>query len=323
MKNKNKRANMLLRIIIITLIITQTNSPTLADVGSFQDYSSGGSSSGFSYSSSSSYSSSYSSSSSSDYSSGSSSRRRSSKDASKDPNFYMFMGIVTVFIIVTIIIGYKRKPKNHNKNVNRNVNKPQSITYNRTKVTYNNTGVVASLKKVDPNFNRSEFENYVKEIFIKLQNAWTEKNWEKIRPFESEELFEQHKAQLDGYIKNNQINVMEKISVNDINLISFEQTEKNDIIVLDLDSRMCDYIIDATTKAIIKGNKTKEYYSTYTLTFMRTNGNVTKKGEIEKKNCPNCGAPLTITSSGRCEYCNSVITTEDYSWVLTNLTKRI
>ena len=34
--------------------------------------------------------------------------------------------------------------------------------------------------------------------------------------------------------------------------------------------------------------------------------------------CPNCGAPLEISSSGVCEYCGSVVTTGQYSWVLTD-----
>ena len=40
-------------------------------------------------------------------------------------------------------------------------------------------------------------------------------------------------------------------------------------------------------------------------------------GEI--MNCPNCGAPTQITSSGKCEYCGSIITTGEHSWALSNL----
>jgi len=38
--------------------------------------------------------------------------------------------------------------------------------------------------------------------------------------------------------------------------------------------------------------------------------------KAEGHNCPNCGAPLEISSSGQCGYCNSVVTTGQYSWVL-------
>ena len=41
--------------------------------------------------------------------------------------------------------------------------------------------------------------------------------------------------------------------------------------------------------------------------------------ELNEMNCPNCGAPTNITSSGKCSYCGSVITTKDYGWVLAGL----
>ena len=59
----------------------------------------------------------------------------------------------------------------------------------------------------------------------------------------------------------------------------------------------------------------------YRLTFMRKAGVKTKEGTNAKSttNCPNCGAPTQITSAGKCEYCNSVITTGEHDWVLSNL----
>ena len=47
----------------------------------------------------------------------------------------------------------------------------------------------------------------------------------------------------------------------------------------------------------------------------------TKEGssELNTANCPNCGAPTQITSAGKCEYCNSIVTTGEFSWVLNNL----
>ena len=43
--------------------------------------------------------------------------------------------------------------------------------------------------------------------------AWTACDWEVIRTFETKELFEQHKAQLQGYIDNHTVNVMDRICV--------------------------------------------------------------------------------------------------------------
>ena len=84
---------------------------------------------------------------------------------------------------------------------------------------------------------------------------------------------------------------------------------------------MADYIIDETTSKVLKGDKQTERVNTYLLTFIRKDGVKTMPGTIEVNttNCPNCGAPTLITSSGKCEYCGSVLTTGEYNWVLSNL----
>lgn len=292
-------------MILIAMVISR---PVFADVGSFESYDSGSSSSWGGSSS---------------WDSGSSSSWDWDSDYSYSSGGYSFPIIfggggwyLIVIIVIAIVISIS-KSKHRNQH--------NQINYNYTpNPTYNDDLVTNKIKQVDNNFNEEDFKGFAREVFIKLQNAWTDRDWEKIRPFESTELYEQHKEQLEGYIRNNQINVMERICVNWVHLLSFEQSGGKDILKVDLNSRMGDYIIDATTKKVLKGDKTKEYYHTYTLTFVRTSGTLTVVGndKLNTTNCPNCGAPTEITSSGKCSYCNSIITTEDHGWVLSNLTRR-
>ena len=293
------------RIILLIILILIISTNTFADVGSFEDYDSG-----------SDWDSDWGSSWDSDYDSdwgSSSSGSYMPIYFGGDIGFYL---LIVFIAIVIAIIKSKSKSKNNLSTINLSNIKQTNV--------YEDKLVENKIKQVDPEFNSEEFQSFAKEVFIKLQNAWTDRDWEKIRPFESEELFEQHKAQLEGYIRNNQINVMERICVNWVHFLTFEQYAGNDILKIDLNSRMGDYIIDANTKKVLKGDKTKEYYHTYTLTFIRTTGTLSKQGEnmLKTTNCPNCGAPTTITSSGRCEYCNSVITTTNHGWVLSNLTRK-
>lgn len=275
----------------------------ISDVGSFESYDSGGSSGGSSFSGGSSYSgSSYSGSS---YRSGSSS---SSSDGGSMLGFIIF-----AIIIIAIIIASKR-------NGNNNSNAPTPPTnYN----TGNSALIEQKVKAVDPLFNREEFMSWTRTLFIKLQEAWTARDWETIRTFESVELFEQHKKQLQGYIDNHQINVMERIAVLSVELSEFSQTGDKDILTCVLKSRMNDYIIDDRTKQLLKGDKSRNIYGVYKMVFVRKTGVVTKgaTGEVNKMNCPNCGAPTAITSSGKCQYCGSVITTGEHDWVLNDLTR--
>lgn len=307
-------------ILALILMITMIDEISFADVGSFESYDSGSSwsSSSSDWGSSSSSSWDWGSDSSSSYSSSGSRHSGNGRPLGIKGNIIIGIEFVTIVVIAFAIDRWSKGRHPKLKTIKQHHSTEKHLNYN-------NEMVISLIRQVDPNFSRVKFESFAKEVFIKLQNAWTDRDWEKIRPFESAELFEQHKMQLDGYIKNNQINVMDRICVNDINFVSFEQSSDKDILVIDLDSRMSDYIIDATTKQVIRGNKDTEYYHTYTLTFTRKKGNLTENintNKLNTTNCPNCGAPTIITSAGRCEYCNSIIVTSDHGWVLSNLTRR-
>lgn len=295
---KNKLKKIILFIISLIYLITYTKSVE-ADVGSFESYSGGSSGGSSSWSRGSS----------------SSSRRGSSYSTSSgDADFEDLIWGIVIVIVIVLVVSKSRGGKN-NKDSLHQVD-PQGLSNEQRELQ-----VVEKIKQIDPLFNKEDFIVTSKNLFIKLQQAWTDRNWSIIRVFETNELFEQHKNQLQGYIDNNQINVMDRICVNYAYLYDFIQEGDKDILKIRLNSRMADYIIDATTKEVIKGDKQTERTNTYILTFVRKKGLQTKEGtdKINTTNCPNCGAPTQITSSGECEYCGSVITTGEYNWVLSNL----
>lgn len=227
-------------------------------------------------------------------------------------------GIIFFFIILAIIIVLSKKGK-----LNGN-SRPYYDHYHQTRTpipTYDSSNTINKIHEVDPYFNEDKFLSWAKTTFIKLQNAWTARDWEQIRTIESEELFEQHSAQIKRYIDKKQINVMDRIAVNYAKLYSFSQDEDKDTLSILLNSSMADYIIDENTQEVIQGDKITRRTKTYKMTFIRKKGLKTSESTDEKKttNCPNCGAPTNITSSGKCEYCGSVITIGEHDWVLSNL----
>ena len=232
---------------------------------------------------------------------------------------YMLFDNPILAIIVIIILAIVAK--NRRNIVRRNLDNIPSRKKVVNEPIINEGLVEAQVKEIDELFNKEEFISWAKTLFIKLQNAWTDRDWSVIRPFESNELFEQHKAQLDGYIRNKTINVMDRICVNYAKLYSFYQSGDKDVLIILLNCRMSDYIINEETKEVIKGDKETERVNTYKMTFIRKTGVKTKAGsnKLNTANCPNCGAPTQITSAGKCEYCNSIVTTGEFSWVLNNL----
>lgn len=291
-------------IMIITLFMIHTIS--FADVGSFDRYDSGDSWS----SSSSSWSSS-----SSSWDSGYSSDYSSSSDGDVTLWDLFVIGIIFIIIVATYIYVQKNQMTRRRNIPYRAVNTTPTVDVSQSHI------YAEKIKAFDPNFSEEKMLSWAKDLFVKLQNAWTARDWEPMRPFETESLFEQHKSQVQGYIDTNRINVMDRIAVNYATIYRFRQEGDRDILEIALKSTMKDYIIDATTKQVLEGNKQQDRVTVYKMTFERKTGVLTPEGtaEIKTTNCPNCGAPTKITSAGKCEYCGSVITTGANTWVLSGL----
>ena len=310
MKTNIKKLISLILMIVIISIYTYS----FADVGSFDRYDSPSWDSGSSWSSS-------------DWGSSSSSWDWDD-NYSSDGDLGFLIGLlfgssggrVVLIIIIIFIIVYSRKYKG-NPNVSRNIPKPNNSVNTSNINSTRSMQVAVEIMDNDKNFSEEKFISFTKELFVKLQNSWTARDWEPMRLFETPELFEQHKNQVQGYIDTNRINVMDRIAVNYAYLYNFKIQGENEILEVALKSTMKDYIIDATTKQVLEGNKTQDRHTIYKLTFERTKGTQTLKNtdEIKTTNCPNCGAPTKITSAGKCEYCDSVILTGDHGWVLSNL----
>ena len=307
----------IIRIVTICAVVLLLNlNVTFADVGSFDRYDSGSSSSDWGSSSSD-----WGSSSSSwDYDWGSSS---GGYYGGTFINFGSPEFIIIAIIVIAAIIFIKNYAKKKNGEGNNPFNFQSSMPVYTTSVhdVPQSHEQAEKIKAIDPLFSEEEFLSWTKDLYVKMQHAWTERKWEEMRPLETEKLFEQHNAQIQEYIRNKTINVVERIAVNYATIYSFRQTEEKDIVDVALKATKRDYIIDEKTGNVVQGNKNQDRITVYKMTFERTKGTLTAKGKenLDAKNCPNCGAPLKFTSSGKCEYCGSIVSTGVHDWVLSNL----
>lgn len=305
MKKRNKILKIIGMILIITIAIvgvTTLNNDVFADVGNNNRYPT------------------------SDYG-GSSDFGGSDFAIDGDIFFLIYMifdtfgftgGIIAIIVIFAFYKFNKYTNSKNKQNVRRNTMQQQvRRTPEKKGSSYSNRLAVEAVTTIDPNFSESVFLGWSKEVFLKIQEAWTKREWKTIRPFESNELFSQHSTQLEEYIRKGQINVVERINISDARIKDFVQRGSNEIMTVDLFAVMRDYVINENDKKVVEGDQLKDWNMHYELTFVRTSGVKTKIDEKNSTtNCPNCGAPTKITSSGQCEYCDSVITTGEYGWVL-------
>lgn len=180
--------------------------------------------------------------------------------------------------------------------------------------------IAKKIKEHDPDFSSERFLSWAEQVFVQLQQAWTERDWKKARPFESEELFNLHKSQLDEFIRNGTINIMENVCVNESFLCDYAVEDKYEFLAVFINTRYNDYIIKEDTKQVIRGNRDRTYNVQYKLKFMRSIGVKTDKfSNKSTMKCPNCGAPVDVNAAGQCAYCGTVITNGEHDWVLCNM----
>lgn len=228
-------------------------------------------------------------------------------------NYSIGAAVFTVVVILAFAYLISKKKKRYT---------PDHNTVQTFTVRNNTEEISNAVMKYDPAFSSEKFISRAKEAFITLQRAWSERDFDKVRNFEKEELFNQHKRQLDEYISKGWINELSRININQAYLFKYVRDNEYEYLTVYFDTRMGDYIKDENTGNIIKGDPAKDYYLKYLYTFMRKTGVLTDPAKSNKSvtNCPNCGAPTTVTSSGQCEYCGSVITTGEFDWVLSDIT---
>ncbi|PKM93292.1 MAG: hypothetical protein CVU84_16430 [Firmicutes bacterium HGW-Firmicutes-1] len=223
-----------------------------------------------------------------------------------------------IIVIAIVVFGLKSKTKRKsNRSINQQVNQ-----MNIPAGVKNNASIIEpAIKAIDPLFSTNKFLTWTEEVFMTLQQAWTARDWSKIRPFEKEELYRKHEMQLQEYINLGTINVMERINVNQTYLHKYVRDSEYEYLTVLLSARMNDYIINEKTREVVKGDPNREFFTDYLLTFMRKKGVLTDPAtsNLSTKSCPHCGAPVAITSAGKCEYCDFIVTTGEHDWVLSDL----
>ena len=272
----NKKVKSVLIFFALALICLMPFYKPQADSGFDGSYS-GGSSGGFSGSS---------------WSSGGSYYGGSYSSGDSDPVVLILPLGITLIIVAVAIISSRQKgtvmPTTTLKNV---------PPYDPEK-----------LKEYLPNFNPEEFKNKAYDIYKKVQVAWMEFDYDSMRKCVTDEMYNMYKAQLTTLSVKKQTNVMKDFGLLGFNIIGMEIKDKTVSLTVTMQVECFDYIVNKDGRVLRGTDKRKVIYN-YAMTF--------NKGISEKQNkCPNCGAPLENVNSSKCPYCDSVIISENYDWVL-------
>jgi len=223
------------------------------------------------------------------------------------------VSVISIIIIIVIILNVLKNARRRS---------PAAPFSGASTSSFSALEPISSLRAQDPQFSEAAIKEKIANLYVRMQSAWQDKEFGSMRPFMTDALYNQFMLQLDELIRSNCTNHVERIAVLDVTLLGWRSDEANDVLVAEVKSRIIDYISNDKTGKVISGSQTTEKFMTYEWTLIRSRGMKTPASAGKGKegtatiHCPSCGAPIEINQSAKCPYCDSVINSADYDWVI-------
>jgi predicted lipid-binding transport protein (Tim44 family) len=171
-------------------------------------------------------------------------------------------------------------------------------------------------KSMDPTFNESMFITKVNNIFVKLFTSIMMDKLNEVDHFVGDEVLLYAQGILNNAKNKGCRQMFDELNVKDSQIVNVEVKQDVYEIKVFLQSRYMDYIINLVNGNVISGDDTRRIAVDYNLIFTKK---IDAKEQGITRKCPSCRAPLSVNTSGVCEYCGSTYNQEDYDWVLTKL----
>lgn len=166
-----------------------------------------------------------------------------------------------------------------------------------------------------PDFRWEGFESRVRTIATELQDSWTARDWERVRPLESESLFQMHRYWMDAYRRQGLRNIVAGFRVKGVVPVKIDSDAFYESITVRLHAEGRDHTVDETGRVVAGSDLHLRRWTEYwTLIRTRTAG-----AGGNQALCPNCGAAVAVGATGICSYCGGKLTAGAFDWVLSKI----
>jgi predicted lipid-binding transport protein (Tim44 family) len=169
---------------------------------------------------------------------------------------------------------------------------------------------------MNPDFDWKRLHQRIQHIFAETQAAWSERKWERARPYVSDSLFQMLNYWISEYRGQHLRNVLEDVAIERIDPVKVTSDAFHDALTFRIYASMRDYTIDDKGGVVCGDRNRPRRFSEY-WTFIRRRG--AKGAGKGDENCPNCGAALKINMAGVCEFCGGKVTSGAFDWVLSRI----
>lgn len=150
----------------------------------------------------------------------------------------------------------------------------------------------------------------IKNIYIMLLHAISKENISIVDHCLDDELAKEFKQQIEKNMANNVRQVYRQLNISNVEIVN----EDIEFVTIEAQTRYITYFVDRKTNKYVSGDNTTRISNNVIMKF--------KKNDSKSKsvyNCPNCGAGLSINTSGICSYCNNPIGEQFSPYILCSI----
>ena len=173
------------------------------------------------------------------------------------------------------------------------------------------------LSKKDPEMSWEGLTERLGLIFQELQVAWSEREWKRARPYVSDSLFQTQQYWMAAYERAGLRNVTKNARITQVELARLVSDRYFVALTVRVHATGLDFTLRESDGTVVGGSQQQERRYTEYWTLIR--GAQVRGRPSTDKNCPSCGAPLSINMAGQCTHCSARVTSGDFDWVLSRI----
>ena len=193
-----------------------------------------------------------------------------SGDGSNDSSFADFLKVIFFFGFIIFIFVYVGSKAKNSKEENLDFVYPRNSIIPKGEKT---DKLLTFLSQQDQSMKPEELRKLVSSTFIKLQECWSKLDYSPMSTLLMPNLFNQHTAQLQGLMRNHEINRIDDLKIEQIDLVNVRYTEKTtqrEFTAL-ITALARDYYLDDRTGKFLRGDQTPARFQEF-WTFQMMDG---------------------------------------------------
>jgi predicted lipid-binding transport protein (Tim44 family)/DNA-directed RNA polymerase subunit RPC12/RpoP len=175
---------------------------------------------------------------------------------------------------------------------------------------------IARYTALDPHFSAEDLKEELQNLFLRMLTCREQRDVAPIEPYFTERAFRSLSDEMDTLKANGEHEHADRTAVLEVRLKSYRRDETDDSVFAEIYARSVLYRTNDESGKVVSGSDTAERFLMYAFTLKRGIQVKTAPREtgVNKRNCPNCGAPISENETVQCPFCGSVLPLRADAW---------